>query len=1014
MAQSSHSVAREDAPLGSHGVEHPAPNPIITSTDKRSHASHNIPTLTAPIVLKEQAQMSVSAEYFKEEKNQEVTSAESAGLFLHLQNAVASEEVDVLSRHKSTGSCLLEELAQILSAHPNCIDITQVESITRLKERAITPATILGVVGGTGHGKSSLINALLGEAKLVPTNCFRACTAVATEISWNPSDNPAHEYVAEIEFISADDWCRELEYLFHDLGISSGEISSENQIEESVAGVAWAKCKAVYPKLNKRDLGQLSAKLLASQLEVMTLLGTTKTVRKPTAEELYDGIRIYVDGKKTKKSKHLDPEEDHSALKRQLWPLIKVVRVYSKADVLSSGAVIVDLPGIRDSNAARAAVAGKYIEKCDGLWVVSMITRAVDDQAAQELLGTGFKRQLQLDGNFSNITFVCTKTDDINVDEAADSLDLSDEIKELHDARHNLSEFEASSGLDRLQKRYEAVSIHTEEVVRHIDRYEKLGNQQAKGNTVTPPKVYPTQRKLEEMPTRPNKRRKVSSNKESQDTQWVSTEDLWGDFEKGMPKFSADYHLTQVDIQLMVEYLSSRKQIAIEERYRLWKKIDEEEGCLKTLQQKVLDLEGLLYETCVSRRNNYSRQAIRDQFALGLKEFDQQEAQHIDPSTFDPEQELRDYAEAGRSLPVFCISARAYQSLAKDDDVLGFGDISDTEIPQLREHVKKLTEATRIKSCRSFLTDLTQELNSLYLWSSEPEVGLYLRKEEKQAEMEYVKEKVNELQKRLELASEELFNQLSSILEALFRCFEAAGQHAAKLAEEIAQSWPSYKRGDRGLPCATYQATVHLAAPFLQFLGSNWEDTFTKKVPAALDQHAKACKVHLEYIQSLIRSRMREKAASDSTIGVLQDQDRARSDGIINVISSLGSQITASQRQANRDFASAIQVHLKPKYKECSLDAGPGVFARIRLKMETEITEHRQAIFDTSYERAKERLSKAAENVREVLNAHTRVMRDRMLSDYTHVIRVADDSQEPKAVRQRLLEFLQQADTRFQ
>lgn len=138
-----------------------------------------------------------------------------------------------------------------------------------------------------------------------------------------------------------------------------------------------------------------------------------------------------------------------------------------------------------------------------------------------------------------------------------------------------------------------------------------------------------------------------------------------------------------------------------------------------------------------------------------MTRFDQQEAQHINPSNFDPEQELRDYAKVGRSLPVFCTSTRAYQSLAKDEEMDGFGDINATEIPQLRAHAKQLTEATQIKSSKSFLNDLVQMLNSLYLWSSKQNVGFYLTNEEKQAEMEYVREKVNELEKvRCTLLSE--------------------------------------------------------------------------------------------------------------------------------------------------------------------------------------------------------------------------------------------------------------------
>ena len=72
-------------------------------------------------------------------------------------------------------------------------------------ELAKAPDFVLGVVGSTGTGKSCLINALLGEAQLVPTNCVRACTAVITEISWNPSDNPEEKYIASVEFISPEE-----------------------------------------------------------------------------------------------------------------------------------------------------------------------------------------------------------------------------------------------------------------------------------------------------------------------------------------------------------------------------------------------------------------------------------------------------------------------------------------------------------------------------------------------------------------------------------------------------------------------------------------------------------------------------------------------------------------------------------------------------------------------------------------------------------------------------------------
>lgn len=94
-----------------------------------------------------------------------------------------------------------------------------------------------------------------------------------------------------------------------------------------------------------------------------------------------------------------------------------------------------------------------------------------------------------------------------------------------------------------------------------------------------------------------------------------------------------------------------------------------------------------------------------------------------DEASFDPEEELRDYGAVARSLPVFCVSARAYQKLSgrlRKDAVYidGFLSVADTEIPALQEHTLKLTEAGRMSSCRRFLNDLHQLLNSMKLCAS--------------------------------------------------------------------------------------------------------------------------------------------------------------------------------------------------------------------------------------------------------------------------------------------------------
>jgi hypothetical protein len=80
----------------------------------------------------------------------------------------------------------------------------------------------------------------------------------------------------------------------------------------------------------------------------------------------------------------------------------------------------------------------------------------------------------------------------------------------------------------------------------------------------------------------------------------------------------------------------------------------------------------------------------------------------MDEASFDPEQDIRDYDKVAKSLPVFCVSSRAFQQMRgrmKKDNFNhnGYTCPEDTEIPQLQNHARQLTEAGRIMNARMFL-----------------------------------------------------------------------------------------------------------------------------------------------------------------------------------------------------------------------------------------------------------------------------------------------------------------------
>ena len=73
------------------------------------------------------------------------------------------------------------------------------QELSSLEEKAKIPKTVIAVVGDTGSGKSSILNALLGHRWVLPTSGVRACTAVAVEIEDNPHNSM---FEADIEFLT--------------------------------------------------------------------------------------------------------------------------------------------------------------------------------------------------------------------------------------------------------------------------------------------------------------------------------------------------------------------------------------------------------------------------------------------------------------------------------------------------------------------------------------------------------------------------------------------------------------------------------------------------------------------------------------------------------------------------------------------------------------------------------------------------------------------------------------------
>jgi len=371
----------------------------------------------------------------------------------------------------------------------------------------------------------------------------------------------------------------------------------------------------VYPSKKKDELATTTVERLMNEPEVKALLGTTQQIQNSRPIPFYRALQYYVDSKEKATEDEKNQKAKGEKKQMECWPLIKVVRIYTKADALSTGAVIVDLPGVHDSNAARAAVAAGYMKQCTGLWIVAPINRAVDDKAAKSLLGESFKRQLKYDGTYSRITFICSKTDDIAIVEASDSLGLEEEMT-IDWAKIDEIDGKKTTLEKRLVELKDSRTVYSE-VMNDTDdaaeTWEKLKEDLEGGKTVYEPSEKPQKRKRSVGPKgdgRKSKKSKDNEDYEEYDSEfeieYASVQDESVEEEDDTRKALT---VDQIDSKL-VEFKEIKRR-ARRERVLLDGKIREVNEELDYLEQSREKIQAAMSARCIEGRNQYSRGAIQ-------------------------------------------------------------------------------------------------------------------------------------------------------------------------------------------------------------------------------------------------------------------------------------------------------------------------------------------------------------------------------------------------------------------
>ena len=263
--------------------------------------------------------------------------------------------------------------------------------------------TSVVVLGDTGAGKSTCLNAVLGEESILPTNGLRACTAAIVELRFNDRHDVT-PYRGEVEFIPREQWEEEKRLMREavEAAEAKGEWKGGRPPPESPEYVNWLKLRAVSAEMEKA-------------------LGTTRSFLAKTGAQLKALISPFVDSSDDLRG-------------AAWWPIVRKAVLQGPWECLSGGVVLVDAPGVRDDNSARDAVVKQYLADADSVLLVSNIRRAVNDKTVREALLPVLKERLATQGFYGQLALVATQADQVpKISELAKNLKLDTETATLLD-----------------------------------------------------------------------------------------------------------------------------------------------------------------------------------------------------------------------------------------------------------------------------------------------------------------------------------------------------------------------------------------------------------------------------------------------------------------------------------------------------------------------------------------------------------------------------------------------------